>query len=410
MRKGRLLKKQGRFNTGKVISAMNKNRLLSVVLIIIAYLVSTGISYALFSENPKTPKTIKASLPTAGTSGNLAFDETLSKTEPCPMNGMLYSKPQKEWWEKHRPIGIMVENHQEARPQSGLSSADVLYEAVAEGGITRFLAIYYCNSAENVGPIRSARTYFLDFISEYGASPLYVHVGGANQDGPADALSQIENYGWTGHNDMNQFSIGFPTFWRDYDRLGHPVSTEHTMYSTTEKLLQFAASLRKLKAKDEDGIPWDKGFVSYSFKEDVPGAQRPSSQKIHLEFWTIAPDYAIDWIYEPTSNIYKRNNGGVAQTDLNNKKQLTAKNIVVLKMIETHANDGYENNVHLLYRTKGTGKAHIFMDGRQTLGIWRKDGRTARILLFDNEGVPIKLNKGTIWFEILPTDGILTVK
>ncbi len=388
---------------------MSKNQLLSAVLVVVIYFISTGASYVLFSGK-STPSTSKSTVSTTGVSGKLAFDKTLPKTEPCPMNGELYSKQQKNWWEQHRPLGIMIENHQDARPQSGLSSADVIYEAVAEGGITRFLSIFYCNSAEEVGPIRSARTYFLDFISEYGDSPLYVHVGGANQDGLADALSQIENYGWAGKNDMNQFSIGFPTFWRDYDRLGHPVSTEHTMYSTTEKLLQFAVAKRKLGVEDEDGVSWTKGFTPYSFKEDAPVGERPATQKIHLEFWKTDPDYAIDWIYEPVANIYKRNNGGVAHTDLNNKKQLTAKNIVVLSMIESNANDGYENNAHLLYRTKGSGKANIFMDGKQIIGTWRKDSRTARTLLFDSTGSPIKFDKGTIWFEILPTDGILTVK
>ena len=388
---------------------MSKNKLLSIVLVIIIYLVFAGASYVLFSENP-TASNMKTSVPVVGTSGNLAFDTTLPKTEACPVNGELYSKQQKDWWEQHRPLGIMIENHQDARPQSGLSSADVIYEAVAEGGITRFLSIFYCQSAEEVGPIRSARTYFLDFLSEYGAGPLYVHVGGANQDGPADALSQIEDYGWAGVNDLNQFSIGFPTFWRDYDRLGHPAATEHTMYSTTEKLLQFAATSRKLKVEDEDGVPWTKGFVPYSFKEDAPTSQRPSSQTIHLEFWTTDPAYAVDWIYEPIANIYKRNNGGVAHIDRNTGKQLTAKNIVVLTMVQTHANDGYENNQHLLYRTKGSGKANIFMDGKQIVGTWRKDSRTARTLLFDSTGSPIKFDRGTIWFEILPTDGILTVK
>jgi len=388
---------------------MNKNRLLSIVLVVVIYLMSTGASYVLFSESPKTSNISKAPV-SAGSKDKLAFDATLPKTEPCPMNGALYSKQQKDWWEKHRPMGVMVENHQEARPQSGLSSADVLYEIVAEGGITRFLSIFYCNSAEEVGPVRSARTYFLDFVSEYGASPLYVHVGGANQDGPADALSQIENYGWAGVNDMNQFSIGFPTFWRDYDRLGHPAATEHTMYSTTEKLLEFAVTSRKLKVEDEKGISWTKGFAPYSFKEDAPASQRPPSQTVHLEFWTLDPSYGVDWIYEPIANVYKRNNGGIAHIDRNNNKQLTAKNIVVLYMLQTHANDGYENNQHLLYRTKGSGKANIFMDGKQIIGTWRKDTRTARTLLFDSAGESVKFDRGTMWFEILPTDGILTVK
>jgi hypothetical protein len=388
---------------------MSKNRLLSVVLIIVIYLISAGATYLLFSENSSSSN-IKASTSTAGTSGSPVFNQALPKTEACPMNGTLYSKQQKSWWEQHRPLGIMIENHQEARPQSGLSSADVIYEAVAEGGITRFLSIFYCQSAEEVGPIRSARTYFLDFLSEYGANPLYVHVGGANQDGPADALSQIEDYGWAELNDMNQFSIGFPTFWRDYDRLGHTVATEHTMYSTTEKLLQFAATSRKLGAKDEDGVSWAKGFVPYSFKDDASTSQRPTVQTIHLEFWTTDPAYAIDWTYDPTANLYKRNNGGVAHVDRNNDKQLTTKNIVVLSMVQTHANDGYENNQHLLYKTKGSGKATIFMDGKQIIGTWKKDGRISRTLLFDSAGSSIKFDRGTIWFEILPTDGIITVK
>jgi hypothetical protein len=387
---------------------MNKSKLLSAVFIVIIYLIFAGASYLFFSNNSVTE--VKTSAPAVGTSGDLTFDNTLPKTEACPMNGTLYSKQQRDWWEKHRPIGIMVENHAEARPQSGLSSADVIYEAVAEGGITRFLSIFYCKSAEEVGPIRSARTYFLDFISEYGSSPLYAHVGGANQDGPADALSQIEDYGWADVNDMNQFSIGYPTFWRDYDRLGHVAATEHTMYSTTEKLLQFAATNRKLKVEDKNGIPWTKGFVQYDFKEDVPTSQRPTSQIVHLEFWTTDPAYAVDWIYDPVTNIYKRNNGAVAHIDRNTGKQLTTKNIVILKMIESHANDGYENNQHLLYKTKGSGKATIFMDGKQITGTWRKDSRTARTLLFDGTGSPVKLDRGTIWFEILPTDGILTAK
>jgi hypothetical protein len=387
---------------------MNKNKLLSIILVVIIYLIFTVSSYVLFSGS--SAANVQVSKPTNGTSGSLTFDNTLPKTEACPMNGELYSKQQKDWWEKHRPLGIMVENHQEARPQSGLSSADVVYEVVAEGGITRFLSIFYCNTAEIVGPVRSARTYFLDFVSEYGTDPLYVHVGGANQPGPADALSQIEDYGWAGVNDLNQFSIGFPTFWRDYDRLGHPAATEHTMYSSTEKLLKFAVTSRKLTIENEDGTPWTKNFIPYTFKDDASLSQRPASQTVHLEFWTTDPAYAVDWIYDPATNLYKRNNGGVAHIDRNTNMQLTTKNIAVLSMIETNANDGYENNQHLLYGTEGSGKANIFMDGKQIKGTWEKDSRTARTLLFDSTGSSIKFDRGTIWFEIIPTDGILTVK
>lgn len=384
---------------------MSKNRLLSIVLIIVIYLIFAGASYTFFSATSSASSGEDLSSETTN-----AFDDSLPKTEACPLNGALYSKQQRAWWEKYRPLGVMIENHEDARPQSGLSSADVIYEAVAEGGITRFLSVYYCQSAEQVGPVRSARTYFLDFISEYGSSPLYAHVGGANAPGPADALGQIEDYGWASYNDLNQFSVGFPTFWRDYDRLGHTVATEHTMYSTTEKLLEFAASNRKLKAKDEEGTPWTKGFVPYSFKDDASEAQRPVSQTIHLEFWTRDSAYAVDWTYDPATNEYKRENGGVAHVDRNTNEQLTAKNIVVLTMIERSANDGYENNVHRLYKTKGSGEANIFMDGKQITGTWSKEDRTSRTLLYDDNGSEIKLDRGLIWFEIMPTDGVLTVE
>lgn len=387
---------------------MNKRKLISVLLIIFIYAVATGVSFAFFSKiSQKTQVGLQS--PVKGSNGVAAFDASLPKTEPCPLNGSLYSTKQKEWWEGHRPLGVMIENHENSRPQSGLSFADVVYEAVAEGGITRFLAVYYCQDAPQVGPVRSARTYFLDMISEYGENPLYAHVGGANAPGPADALSQIIEYDWASYNDLNQFSIGFPVFWRDYDRLGHTTDTEHTMYSTTGKLWAFAKT-RGLTNVDKDGNPWNEKFVSYTFKEDAEKVERPAKQTIHVEFWNGYKKYFVDWTYDKESNLYKRNNGGEPHIDRDNNKQLASKNIVTLYMKEINANDGYENNIHLLYKTKGSGKGVIFMDGKKVPVVWRKEGRTARTLLFDGNGNPVKFNKGIIWFEILPLDGVVDVK
>lgn len=374
----------------------------------LVYLLSTGISYTIFSRVSMQKQVVVQPTPKAG-SGNVAFDDKLPKTEECPMNGQKYSIKQREWWEKHRPLTVMIENHEDSRPQSGISYADVVYEAVAEGGITRFMSVFYCQDANPIGPVRSARTYFIDLASEYGESPLYTHVGGANAPGPADALSQLTDYGWTGYNDLNQFSIGFPTFWRDYDRLGHTAATEHTMYSTTTKLWDFAKKQRGLSNVDKEGVLWDKKFVKYSFKDDdTSGAS--TNQTIHLEFWKDYTAYFVDWAYDKATNSYKRSNGGKPHIDNNTKKQLTTRNIVVLFMQENNAFDGYENNAHLLYKTKGTGKAQIYMDGKEIKGTWRKDGRTSRTLIFDNTGSAIKFNRGKIWFEILPTTGIITVK
>lgn len=389
-----------------------KRNLITIALVVLVYALTAGVSYKVFSTT-LGPLATPVAPPEVSEDGRLTFDPKLPKTEECPLNGAKYSKQQRQWWEKHRPLGVMIENHEEARPQSGLSSADVVYEAVAEGGITRFLAVFYCQDPGQLGPVRSARTYFIDFLSEYGNYPLYAHVGGANAPGPADALSQLSQYGWTGYNDLNQFSIGFPVFWRDYERLGRTVATEHTMYSTGTKLWDYAKDKRDLTNVDKDGEEWNTDFESYSFKDDASASDRGKSQSVHAEFWDSMPNYFVDWIYDPTGNIYKRNNGskgGKPHLDKNAGNQLTAKNVVVLFMRESNANDGYENNAHLLYRTKGTGKASIFIDGKEIKGTWRKKDRTAHIELVDSKGSEIKLNRGNIWFEILPDDSTLEVK
>ena len=239
-------------------------------------------------------------------------------------------------------------------------------------------------------------------------NPLYAHVGGANTPGPADALGQISDYGWTGYNDLNQFSIGFPTYWRDENRQGHPVATEHTMYSTTTKLWTVGQQ-RNLTNVDKNGKAWDSDFTPYSFKDDAAAADRPSSQTIHVNFWNGA-EYAVDWIYNKQTNDYSRKNGGQPHMDRNTHKQLTAKDIVVLYMAENHADDGYTDNEHLLYGDKGSGKATIFIDGKKISGTWKKANRTSRTMLYDATGNEVKFDRGHIWFEIQPLDGTVTLQ
>lgn len=381
-----------------------------ISLFLIIYLFSTGISYAVFLKTSSggiaKVSEVKAPEDTGTTASFSPFKIKPGepKTEECPLNGEMRTKTERDWWITHRPLGIMIENHAEARPQSGLSRADIIYEAVAEGGITRFLTIYYCQDAPFVGPVRSARTYYLDFLSPYADYPLYAHVGGANTDGPANAIGQIGEYGWNQLNDLNQFSVGFPTFWRDYERLGHPVATEHTMYSTTTKLWNYAEKERELTNVDKKGNSWDAAFTPFVFKDDASdkGTISPS-----YYFWSgmFKNDYSVTWKYDPTSNSYLRFNGGKEHLDLNNNKELSAKNVVVLFMTEERANDGYEGNLHLLYGTSGTGDMILFQDGKKTTGTWSKKDRESQFKLVDATNKEVKFNRGQIWFAILP-DGV----
>lgn len=370
--------------------------LVTVILAVVVFGASTGISYSLFNRSsgifPGGSSDLVTSLP--GPSSIVDEDTNEPRTEECPLDGAMHTVKAKEAWEKRRPLAVMIENHQESRPQSGLTSADVVYEIIAEGGITRFMAVFYCNLGDvQVGPVRSARTYFLDALAEYDA--LYAHVGGANSPGPADALGQIIKYKV---KDLNQFSIGYPTFWRDYQRLGHAVATEHTMYSTTQKLWAVGAK-RGWTATDSAKVAWDKNFVEWKFKDDAGSA---SQNPITVNFWENQTDYQVKWNYDSSCNCYKRENGGEAHTDLNNKQQLTAKNIIVQFQKESRANDGYEGNAHLIYGTVGSGKALIIQDGKVVEGKWMKPTRTSRSKFVDGSGKEIMFNRGAIWIQTVP--------
>ena len=382
-----------------------KKLLISILGGFILYLVSTGISYAGFHFLGGSNTNLVSPVKPLPTGSGFKIDLNAPKTEKCPLNGGLFTKAERQIWEKRRPLTVMIENHSDSRPQSGLSKADVVYEAVAEGGITRFLAVFYCGAAAEevtLGPIRSARTYFMDFASEYGDFPLYAHVGGANKPGPANALGQIGDYGWLAKgNDMNQFSIGFPVFWRDYERIGHPVATEHTMYSTTEKLWE-VASKRDLNATDEEGHRWDANFEEWKFKDDEESSLRGTIGKISFSFWENSPDYAVSWEYNKENNNYLRFNGGQPHKDLNNDSQIQAKTVIIQFMKEKGPIDEIK---HMLYETVGSGKALIFQDGKVIEGSWKKEKRQARTKFIDKSGKEILLNRGPIWIEIVPTGG-----
>ena len=389
---------------------MNKEQYIASTIIGFSlYLISTGLSFALFkvvlpgsvAESGQTPGVSQT-----GTNPEKGFviDPNTPKTAECPINGQMYTEQEKTIWEKNRPLAIMIENHAESRPQSGLSKADVVYEAVAEGGITRFMGVFYCGIAAQstlVAPVRSARTYYLPWVLEYDA--LYNHVGGAGNcndttvDERAKALCQIEQYGV---KDMDQFGIPFPTCYRNYDRLDHTVATEHTMVCDTGKLLKLASE-RGWTNVDAKGIAWDKNFSRWKFKKDADSTKRGTVGSLSFTAWKgYESSYGVRWDYDSTTNFYKRTNGGEAHVDLENKQQLTAKAVVVLFAKETGPVD---DHAHLLYNTIGTGEGILFQDGSGQVVTWKKPTRSSRTQIIDKNGKEVEFNRGQIWFELLPT-------
>jgi len=399
------------------------NKKVSLVILVVFFLLSAYSSYSYFSGtdvsgilSPLTAITSKK--PDDTKNKSVDVDEiTEPRTEECPLNGEMLPKSYRDKWEKRRPLGVMIENHVEARPQSGLSSADIVYEAVAEGGITRFMTVFYCRDAATVGPVRSARIYFVKTIQEYSNYPLYAHVGGANCDkesgsgcangAKADALGTISKLGWSSYNDLNQFSVPFPNFWRDYERLPNVV-TEHTVYTSTAKLWTYAKEKRKLSNVDEEGVSWDKTFSKWKFQDDATVDKRGSVVKISFSFWSnLKSDFAVDWNYDKNTNTYSRVNGGKPHLDKNNNKQLTAKDVVVVFADESSANDDYPGG-HILYDLIGSGDGLVFQNGNAIKATWKKADEETRMRFYDENSKEIEIVRGKVFVEILPTGNNVT--
>lgn len=380
-------------------------------ILLILYFVSAGAAFAVFrsvlpkaagslnSGNPsRFAKLISPLVPGAG-EGAVNVAEGAPRTEVCPLNGEYYSVAERQSWESRTPLAVMIENHTDARPQSGLSSADVVYETIAEGGITRFMAMVYCGAqAQDIilAPIRSARTYFIDWASSY-QEPLYTHVGGANLPGPSDALGQLDDYGWVGANDLNQFSIGFPTFARNYNRVeladGKTLATEHTMETSSERLWKYSAEKRVITT-------WEgaDAFEPWMFKDDAE--TDGSVTTISHDFWEGYQDFHVEWNYNTDTNSYARVMGGEAHIDQNTGKQIMAKNVIV--MLTTEKGPINENK-HMLYGTTGSGDALIFRDGEVIEATWTKPSRVGA-LSFSVRGKDVELNRGLTWVAIVSND------
>ncbi len=277
-----------------------------------------------------------------------------------------------------RPIAVMIENHPDSRPQSGLSQADIVYEALAEGGITRQMGIFQSQKVDSIGPVRSARPYYIDWAEELGA--IYVHVGGSS-----DALEELRA-GVPGVANVDQYFNG------DYFKRITTRSAPHNVYTSTDKLLALV--------KDQ-GIKNSRNYQDYLFKDPaVPST--PVASTINIDF--SLPAFAVKWTYDSKTNNYKRYVAGVAVVDAGNNKNILAKNVVVQKVKVTPVPG--DPKLTVIIDTKSGGEAVIFQDGKEIKGTWKVvNGRTK---YFDNVGQEIRFLRGQIWIEMVPLENTIT--
>lgn len=358
----------------------------------------TGWFLSIFSAGAGYPYLAKyLSLPIInplGSPGNeilITLSDPIMKEKPQSISGTFYSESEAKFWQKKRPIGVMIDNHQLARPyQYGLQKANVVYEAVAEGGITRFLAVFHDQAVAKIGPVRSARVYYMGWALEFPA--YYAHVGGASTVGsPANIHPYI-----SAHNvlSLNQFRLGEATFASGGKvKLPSGATLSNIKYTSTSKLWLAGEALYP----GTNSLP---GFAQWTFKAEAPYGQRPASQKIPFSFWSYPTAYKGEWRYDPLMNSYLRFQGGAKHLDQATKEQLAAKNVVLAYMTDKSAGDG---TGHRLYTNTGQGNAEVYLDGTKTLATWKRPSLSARMKFYQRgTNTEISFNRGLTWIEVIP--------
>lgn len=265
-------------------------------------------------------------------------------------------------------VGIMIENSPDARPQAGIDQAGVVFEAIAEGGITRFLTLFQENQPEYVGPVRSVRPYYLDWVQGFDA-PI-AHVGGS-----ADALAILRQ---GGHKDLDQ-AFNSAAYWRINSRYA-----PHNMYTSLPKLVT--------RATEKKFVPTN--FDSFPRKAEKPSVT-PTAKSIDLNLSGFL--YNVHFDYDAASNSYKRSQANKPHVDEKSGQQLSPK-VVVACVAQYKA--AY-NGVNSAYNSVGSGKVYVFQDGAMTEGTWTKTSGKSQITFADAAGKSLPLNPGQTWITFV---------
>jgi hypothetical protein len=269
---------------------------------------------------------------------------------------------------KRQVTAIMIENSTAARPQSGIQPAGVVFEAIAEGGITRFLTLHQEDRPGLIGPVRSLRPYYIDWLAPFDAA--VAHIGGS-----ANALKEIRN---GTYKDIDQF-FNAQAYWRATDRV-----SPHNVYTSFDRL----DDLNKKKGNtSSDFKPWPRKIDR--------AVKSPTAKDISIT--VSGPIYNVAYAYDKAGNKYLRSVGGAAHND-REAGRIAPKVVIALK-VPTHR--GFEDGYREQMTTSGSNTAYIFQDGIALEGLWRKPTAREQIEFYDKAGKPIALNAGQVWVTVI---------
>jgi len=280
-----------------------------------------------------------------------------------------------------RVVSVKIENSPAARPQTGLDKADVVYEVIAEGGITRFHALFQSQTPKVAGPVRSCRPPDLFVIQQYRS--LLAHVGGP------PLIRRILASDKTKYNDMDQF-FNPASYYRVSTR-----AAPHNMYMDIAKLRGFATSKR--------GYPATETITGFEFAR----ASAVATPVVTQITCPVSPSNKSQWKYNKTTGLYARSINGVPHKDAVTGKQLTARNVVVM-WAKISPYPGIHKNVVQIGLT-GSGRVSVFIGGQRIDGTWEA-GTDAAPTFKAADGKPIKLAPGNTWIQVMGTTQSISTK
>jgi hypothetical protein len=295
----------------------------------------------------------------------------------------------------NRPITVMIDNHVDAVPQSGFNNAAVVFEALAEGGITRFMMVFNGDAftPNAIGPVRSTRLYFGQLAMGFKA--IHVHAGGSPQ-----GLALLANSTQIIDIDALRRGNGGP-FYRTLTNVA-----PHNLFTSANGLIaritQKSANSIQPAVIDANGVaqPVADPDVGYLYHDDGDAAARPTGQ--HISYYFLNRYTGATWVYDPTSNNYGRTVDGKIARDANTKNPITVKNLIVMEVPSQRIMGDPKGRMDV--EVIGKGPAVVYQDGMVFDVEWRKENAESPLRFYYLDGVTeVSMVRGQMWITVLPT-------
>ena len=350
-----------------------KNNTKILIIILIAIIIIAGIILTIKILNPEETQTVGEKKKNT---------EEVSQPEPEEKKIQIVDTESKS-----RPYAVVINNNHSAWPQCGLQDAYIVYEMIAEGGITRMLALYKDQNTAKIGSIRSARHYFIDYALENDA--IFVHWGGSPQ--AYNRLYSIDS--------MDGIALEGSVFFRDKTLKR---DYEHTGFTSMENVKEYAEKRGYTRDTNRDLLlNYSADEINMSEKE---GAEPATTVEIEYSYY-----HTTSYEYDAENKVYKRSMSDKANVDLETGEQYTAKNIIIYKVRNYTLNDG-ENKGRQELDNVGSGTGYFITGGYVVPIIWDKSSDDAQTVYKYTNGEEIVVNDGNTYIQICPIDSDITIE